>query len=81
MLNALLRLGELSCRKVIVILIGEQGWDTFVTRRAERREEHHFPAYTKESSIHITQRATVGRGRDVIQRVSELYAVHVPRDV
>ena len=28
-LNAFLRLAELSCRKVIVIFIGEQGWDTF----------------------------------------------------
>ena len=57
MLNALLRLGELSCRKVIVILIGEQGWDTFCsTARTTPHEGIYFPAYTKEEVRYILLR-------------------------
>ncbi len=56
-LNALLRLGELSCRKVIVILIGEQGWDTFCsTARTTPHEGIYFPAYTKEEVRYILLR-------------------------
>ena len=69
-LNALLRLGELSCRKVIVILIGEQGWDTFCStarttphegitfRRIQRRR---FDTYYSESDRRTrTRRYTTG---------------------
>jgi len=56
-LNALLRLSELSCRKVIVIFIGEQGWDTFCsTARTTPHEGVYFPAYSKEEVRYILLR-------------------------
>ena len=56
MLNALLRLGELSCRKVIVILIGEQGWDTFCSTARHAARGHLLSAYTKEEVRYILLR-------------------------
>ena len=47
--SALLRLGELSCRKVIVIFIGEHGWDTFCSVAGTTPYEGvYFPAYSKD---------------------------------
>jgi len=55
--SALLRLGELSCRKVIVILIGEQGWDTFCSVAGTTPYEGvYFPAYSKDELRYILLR-------------------------
>lgn len=53
-LNAFLRLAELSCRKVIVIFIGEQGWDTFCSASGTTPYEGvYFPAYSREELRYI----------------------------
>ena len=53
-LNALLHLAELSCRKVIVIFIGEQGWDTFCSSAGTTPYEGvYFPAYTSAELRYI----------------------------
>ena len=53
-LNSLLHLAELSCRKVIVIFIGEQGWDTFCSTAGPTPYEGvYFPAYTSAELRYI----------------------------
>jgi origin recognition complex subunit 5 len=53
-LSALLRLAELSCRKVIVILIGDQGWDAFCSAAgATPHEGVYFPSYTREELRYV----------------------------
>lgn len=53
-LNSFLHLAELSCRKVIVIFIGEQGWDTFCsTSGTTPYEGVYFPAYTSAELRYI----------------------------
>jgi len=53
-LNSFLHLAELSCRKVIVIFIGEQGWDTFCSSSGRVPYEGvYFPAYTSAELRYI----------------------------